>query len=266
MLALFGAAWIFSKPETLPIAMLWMISHCWIAFLIGLVLMVIRGAMLKASLGKALQAYILPAAVLAIIAGICLMIYPDAGFKGDLLTYLPVVLVFYGFGCLWLAFAGLDGGAFLRAVIPSLVGGLIILGFVAVPAFASDSFRYRSAFQLNARKTVIEDGKLVFSGDLEISKAGNYAFAAPRYIWTEEADELGGADVELGDIQWGETGAPKDGATGKFPMRIIWKKGVPHVDPGQLPPYEDGIMLEVSRPDEGGKVVYTISVQSEDME
>lgn len=260
MLALLGAAWIFSKPETVPIAMLWMISHCWIAFLIGLALMVVRAVASKASVAKPLQAYVLPVAVLSVIAGICLAIYPDAGFKSDLLTYLPVVLVFYGFGCLWLALGGLDGGAFLRAVVPSIVGGLIILGFVAVPAFASDSFRYRAAFQLSTNDTKIENGKLVFDGDLKIMKAGNYAFSAPRYIWTDTADDAGGGDVELGEIQWGQAGAPKEGAIGKFPLRIVWKKGVPQVESGQLPPYEDGVMLEVSRPDQGGKVVYYINV------
>lgn len=265
MAVLFGASWIFSKPETVPIAMLWMISHCWIAFLVGLASMVIRGLASKAPLAKSMLAYVLPMLVLAGIAGICLLIYPDAGFRGDLFTYLPVVLVFYCFGCLWMALGGLDGGSFLRAVVPSLIGGLIILGFVAVPAFASDSFRYRAAFQLNAKGTKIQDGSMVFEGDLDIMKPGNYEFSSPRYIWAND-DTGSGADIELGDIQWGAAGAPKPGATGNFPLRIVWKKGVPESTPGQLPPYDEGVMLEVRRPDQGGKVVYSISAQTDGAE
>jgi hypothetical protein len=225
--------------------------------------LVIRGLVSKAPLAKTMLAYVLPVLVLASIAGVCLVIYPDAGFRGDLVTYLPVVLVFYCFGCLWMALGGLDGGAFWRAVMPSLLGGLIILGFVAVPAFASDSFRYRAAFQLNTKGAKVQDGMLVFDGDLEIMKAGNYEFAAPRYIWSGDAEGGGGTDVEFGKMQWGSAGAPKAGATGKFPLRIVWKKGVPHNDPGQMPPYEGGVMLEVRRPDEGGKIVYSISANME---
>ena len=263
MAALFGASWMFSKPETVPIAMLWMISHCWIAFLIGLVLMVIRGLASKTPLAKPVMAYVLPVVVLAAIAGICLLIYPDAGLRGDLLTYLPVVLVFYCFGCLWMAFGGLDGGAFLRAVMPSIIGGLIILGFVAVPAFASDSFRYRAAFQLNAKETKVQGGTLVFDGSLEIMKPGSYEFSAPRHTWAGDTEEGGGADVELGEIQWGDSGAPKEGALGKFPLRIVWKKGLPQGDSSQLLPYDEGVMLEVRRPDQGGRVVYSINANTE---
>jgi len=263
MVALFGASWIVSKPETVPIAMLWMISHCWIAFLIGLVLMVMRGLLSKASLARPLLAYLLPMVLLAGIAGICLAIYPDAGLRGDLFTYLPVVLVFYCFGCLWMALGGMDGGAFLRAVVPALIGGMIILGFVAVPAFASDSFRYREAFNFTAKETNIRNGTLIFDGTLEIMKPGNYEFSAPRYVWMDEAAEGGGSDVELGEIQWGEGGAPKAGAQGTYPLRIVWKKGMLPQDANLLAPLEEGITLEVRRPDQGGKVVYSITAGME---
>jgi hypothetical protein len=262
MVALFGASWIFSKPETVPIAMLWMISHCWIAFLLGMVLLVIRGLVSKTPLAKTMLAYVLPVLVLTGIAGICLLIYPDAGFRGELVTYLPVVLVFYCFGCLWMALGGPDGGTFWRAVMPSLLGGLIILGFVAVPAFASDSFRYRAAFQLNTKGIKVQDGALVFEGDLEIMKAGCYEFAAPRYTLSVR-EETGGTDVEFGELQWGEAGAPKDGAIGKFPVRIVWKKSASQHNLRQLPPYDEGVMLEVRRPDQGGKLVYLISAKTE---
>jgi hypothetical protein len=210
-----------------------------------------------------LIAYVLPVALLAGLAGICLAIYPDAGLRGDFLTYLPVVLVFYCFGCLWMALGGerAGGGAFLRAVIPSLAGGLIILGFVAVPAFASDSFRYRAAFQLNSKETRIESNTMIFEGTLEIMKPGNYAFSAPRYTWAENFDNGEETNLELGEIQWGKSGAPRDGALGVFPMRILWRKGVLPEALSQLPPYEDYIVLEVRRPDQDNKLVYTLSAK-----
>ena len=96
-------------------------------------------------------------------------------------------------------------------MVPSLLGGLIILGFVAVPAFASDSFRYRAAFQLNTKDTKVHDGVLVFEGELEIMKAGSYEFSAPRYIWADDVSQGPGADVEFGEMQWGPSGAPKEG-------------------------------------------------------
>ncbi len=262
MAALFGAAWIFSKPETLPIALLWMISHSWIAFLLGLVLMVARGVTSRAALAKPLLAYVLPMAVLVLLALACLAVYPDVSLRGDFMTYLPVVLVFYGFGCLWLAVLGkrADGGAFMRAVIPSLIGGLIILGFVAVPAFASDAFRYRSAFQLTSGEKKIQDGTLVFEGTLQIMKPGNYGFAAPRYVWTHEEEENPEADTgtEYGVIEWGGQGAPGNGALGSFPLRIVWSEGILDGEISELPPYEENVHLEVRDRNREDKLIYTI--------
>ncbi|HSP42906.1 MAG TPA: hypothetical protein VLO11_08550 [Luteolibacter sp.] len=266
MAALFGAAWIFEKPETLPIALLWMVSHSWIAFLLGLVLMVVRGATSRAALARPALAYVLPVAVLVAVALACLAVYPDVSLRGDFMTYLPVVLVFYGFGCLWLAVLGkrADGGAFLRAVIPSLVGGLIILGFVAVPAFASDAFRYRSAFKLTTDEKKIQDGTLVFSGTLEITKPGNYAFVAPRYVWAfEEEDSEADTAIEYGAIEWGEPGAPENGALGTFPLRIVWSKGVVDTGVAPLPPYEESVLLEVRDQNEGDRLIYTIYTEEE---
>ena len=259
---LFGAAWIFSKPESVPVALLWVISHWWIAFLLGLVLLVVRGLSAKASMGRAVLAYVLPVAVLAAIAGVCLMIYPDAGLRGDLFTYLPVVLVFYGFGCLWMAGsreAG-DSLAFMRAVIPSLVGGLMILGFVAVPAFASDSFTYRNAFHLTVDSTRVVDGAIVSEATLEIRKPGAYGFSAPRYVWEMvESDAGSEPQTELGEIQWGAAGAPKAESPGVFPMKIVWRKGVPTGGISQLPPYEDFVVIEVRKTDEVDKLIYCVS-------
>lgn len=262
MVALFGASWIFTKPETAAVAMLWVISHWWIAYLFGLVVMVIRGLMSRRSLGRAIGAYVLPVGLLLGVAWLCLALYPDAGLRGDLFTFLPVVLVFYGFGSLWMSGgreAG-DSSAFLRAVVPSLMGGLMILGFVAVPAFASDSFRYRDTFDLKITKTTVKDGTMISEGSLGIRKSGDYQFSAPRYVWEmTSSTQSTEPEVELGEIQWGAAGAPKAGTQGEFPLRIVWRKGVIAGDAAQIPPYEDLIVIEVRRPDEDGRLVYSVT-------
>ena len=266
MVLLYGAVWLFAKPETAAIAMLWVISYSWIAFLVGLLLMIIRGLVIsRASLAMPLLAYVLPAALLAALTAISLALYPDSVLRSDLLTYLPVVLVFYVAGWLWMALRGAhaDGPAFLRAVIPSLVGGLVIFGMIAVPAFASDDFRYRSAFQLKTGEKSIQDGVFVFEGTLVIIKPGNYVFSAPRYIYSQEESPEGEVDLELGDIQWGAAGSPENGGQGSFPLRIVWKEGILPINSIEMSPYEDAITLEVRNPDQGDRMVYTIIAETE---
>jgi hypothetical protein len=264
MVLLFGAAWVFSKPETVSVAMLWMVSHWWIAFLLGLVLLVVRGVVSKMPLCKALGAYVVPVAVIVGLAALCLAIYPDSGLRSDLFTYLPVVVLFYLFGSLWMS-GGRETGdspAFLRAVIPALVGGLMILGFVAFPAFASDSFTYRNAFVFTVSGTQVKDGTIISEGSLEIRKPGMYAFAAPRYVWDmaeAAASESSEPQVENGELQWGASGAPKDGGTGVFPLKIVWRKGIPAGGLAQIPPYEDMVLMEVRKTDENSKLVYCLS-------
>lgn len=259
MAALFGASWILSEPETVSIAMLWTMSHSWIALLFGLVLMGISGVLSKTFPVRPMLAYMLPVALLAAIAAICLAIYPDASLRGDFLIYLPMVLVFYCLGCLWMAFGGADRQVFPQAVTPAVIGGLMLIGFVAIPAFASDDFRYRDAFQLTMKETKIQDGALVFNGVLEIQKPGNYEFTAPRYYLGEDIGDGDYADTELGEIQWGDAGAPKEGALGTFPLRIVWTRSVTQDGANMMSPLEEGVLLEVRRPDQGGKFIYSVT-------
>ena len=83
---------------------MWAISHWWIAFVFGAVLLIARGLIAKLPFGTALAAYLLPATILAAIAGICLAVYPDRAFSSDLFGYMPLALVFYVFGFLWMFF------------------------------------------------------------------------------------------------------------------------------------------------------------------
>lgn len=259
---LFGASWVFANPESVPVALLWAVSHWWIAFLFGLLLMAVRGLVAGRPMARAVLAYLLPVVILLGVARLCLLVYPDSSLRGDLFTYLPVVLVFHLFGCLWMS-RGREAGespAFLRAVIPSLTGGLIVLGFAAVPAFASDGFRYRNAFELGVDRTTVKDGVITSEGTLSVHKPGTYEFAAPRYVWdVAVADSSSEPEIEMGEIQWGAAGAPKAGETGVYAFKVVWRKGVTPGGVTQLPPYEDSVLFEVRRPDEGGRIVHCVS-------
>ena len=156
-------------------------------------------------MGRAAIAYLLPVAVLAVIGGICLLIYPDNLLREELLTYLPVVLLFYGLGVLWMKLRKEEASetpAVARAVIPAVVGGLVILGSVAVPVFASDAFRYRDTFEFSMADSALQDGAIQVDGAIEIRKPGNFKFSAPRYVWNETPD---GSSIGATASNWGKS-------------------------------------------------------------
>jgi len=262
-LVIFGLAWPLSHPESFASAMIWTISRGWIGFLAGLALLIGYGFLKGLPVARAALAYVLPAALLAALGGICLLVYPDNMLREELLTYLPVVLLFYGLGIIWLRtrLASPAAPAMACAVVPGVVGGLVILGFVTVPVFSSDAFRYRDAFHLTVSKSMVKEGALHIDGSIEIRKPGNYRFAAPRYIWGDFADtSTSDSQIELGEIAWGSAGEPKSSATGVFPMTITWRKGVPKSGVTNLSSYEDLVSIEVRNPDDGEKVIYSMSV------
>jgi hypothetical protein len=256
--ALFAFAWFLTDHESFFELVMWSASHWWAAYGFGLVVLLVRGAMMKKSPGSALAAYLLPVGVIAATGGVCLAIYPDAGFRDELMGYLPAVLVFYVFGYLWLRAREGTSQAFARAVLPPVLGGVMILGFVAVPTFAGNAFRYRDAFVLEIVKTTNPEGFVVAEAVLEIRKPGNYKFTAPQF----PAFSIGpGVSQEKAtrEILWGAAGEPKDGATGKFPLQIRWEK--PAVRPGipPMPGLEDAVFLEAREAGEPGVIVSTVS-------
>jgi hypothetical protein len=261
MVLLFGVATWVVKAEPTAIALLWAISHSWIAYFFGLLVMVVVGLVTsRSALAKSIVAYVLPAGVLAGLAAACVAVYPDASLRSDLVTFLPVILVFYLAGWVWLLLKKnpAEGQTSLRAVIPSLLGGLVVFGMIAVPAFASDDFRYHKAFQVKTRSVSIQDGALIFEGTLVVTKPGNYRFVAPRYLYGMEGSY--DQEAELGDIQWGEAGSPEKGGEGSFPLRITWKRGIL---PGHTPDmfsYEGAVTLDVHNRDEDDKRVYSMVV------
>jgi hypothetical protein len=258
---IFGLAWPLGRPDNAASAVLWAISHWWAAFAFGLVLLIGYALAIRASFSLAARAYVLPVALLAAIAWLCQMVYPDSAFRGDLYTYLPVVLIFYVFGCLWMLARSdkSEKPAFARAVIPGVLGGLVILGFVAVPVFASNAFRYRNAFQLVILKMELADGVVTGKGTLEINKPGSYQFTGPRYLCDElETLDESEPGVEIGDITWEAAEAPKVGAVGVFPFKVTWRKGMlpPHMK--ALPMSNDSIYLEVRDPAAENDLIYSL--------
>lgn len=261
-LAVFIVAAVSVFPESVPSAFIWTMSHWWIGFILGLVLMVGYGMAKKAPVGKPVLAYVLPILVVLAVALLCLAIYPDAAFRLEFSTYLPLVMMFHLLGLLWVGiFSGSDQSpAFTRAVLPSLVGGLMILGFVAAPVFNSDAFRYRNAFKFTITKAALVDGEIHSEGTVEILKPGNFEFVAPRYSFAEYLSSgEGDTGLDVGTITWGAPGEPTTGKTGVFPIKIVWRKGVLPATFTALPDYENEVFLDVCDLDEGGREVHFLS-------
>ena len=266
MVILFILSWTVVRPETISIAAIWTISYGWAAYLLGLVAVMVCGIKSRIPLRPSLLAYLVPAIVLALLGVLCLLIYPDALFREDLLVFLPITWVFYLFGLLWTMFArNASSGLPIipRLLMPALVGGLVIFGSVAIPAFASDAFRYRDAFLFTLDKRTSEDKSIIAEGTLEIRKAGDYLFSAPRYMFEEIADDPEGSPpIKEGVITWGASGKPNAGAIGTFPLKIVWPQTPSPTSPGE-PGFEEQMTIEVRDRSRGDRLVYSIYASAE---
>ncbi len=261
-LVIFVAAWRIIHPDSVPSAFMWTMAHWWIAFAIGLLVMAGYGLMKKLPIGRAVMAYVLPVLVLIIFAALCLAVYPDNGFRTEFNSYLPLVIMFHVLGLVWVSMSRDTGeqSAFTCAVLPSLVGGLLILGFVAVPTFTSDAFRYRNAFNFTISKVNVVDGEIRSEGAVEISKPGNYEFITPRYSFAEHLNsEEVGSGLDVGTITWGSAGAPTAGKAGVFPLKIVWSKGVLPANLTTLPDYANEVFLDVTDADDGNRPIYFLA-------
>lgn len=261
-LAVFVVGIVSAHPESVPSAFIWTMSRWWIGFILGLLLMVGYGKAKNLPAGRPILAYTLPVIVVAVIALLCLAVYPDVAFRHEFGTYLPLVMIFHVLGLLWLSLfrASDEGSAFTRAALPSLVGGLMILAFVAAPTFTSDAFRYRNAFKFTITKAALVDGEIHSEGTVEIQKVGNFEFAAPRYSFAEYLSSgEGDSGLDVGTITWGAVGEPTEGKTGVFPIRIVWRKGVLPASFTTLPDYENEVFLDVRDLNEGGREVHFLS-------
>jgi len=258
MIILFGLAYPFASPETASGALMWAFGYWWIGFLAGLGAVVLSATASKNKSGGALVAFLLPVLIVGGIAILCYTIYPTAGFASDLKGYLPMVLVFYVVGLIWMKLRSSSNQAMPRAIVPPLVGGLLLLAFVATPVFSSNAFKFRDAFDLKFEKMTQSGEELGIDAILEVRKPGNYTFQALHYHFLDFAMEHD-EDAGRGVIEWQGGQPPAPEATGSFPLRITWTQTTP-------PGYEMGIdysmyapMLEVRDADAPKEILTTIS-------
>ena len=226
MMLLYPVGLKIGRQETAAGATLWVLEHWWAAFLLGLIALLVAAVRSKTKPLQALVAYAVPVVLLAAVAGLCLLIYPNASFRDELAGYLPVAVVFYLFGYVWATMRKQEEGSLARALVPPLVGGFLILAFVALPVFTGNAFRYRNAFGLEVTQVKRDADKMIAECVLEIRKPGDYVFTAPvayllEFIMTSPD---GAQEFPPGTITWGGSGAPSAGSTGKFPMTIQWHK------------------------------------------
>lgn len=264
-LVLLGLSYPIAKPESLPVAMMWAISHGWVAFLVGAVALIAKARLSRQRPGAALTAYLFPGVLVAAIAGALIAIYPDPDFRSQLLDMLPLTLAFYLFGLIWLTFAksGDQKSSMMRAIIPPTAGGLVIAGMIALPVFQGNPFIYRNAFSFGVSKVAIENGQMIADGTVEIHKPGDYEFSAPRfsYVVVEGSSDFDSM-IENGQITWGAAGPPKSGSTGSHPFQVRWQKNIPanieHLRSGMSE--ESSIFMEVHQSGtERGELLFNLS-------
>lgn len=224
LMVLFGLAWPLSSPDTVSNAIIWMLEHWWAAYSLGLVALLAKALSAKIPPLTSLLAYILPIAVMMLLALVFVWIYPNSGFREDLLSYIPVSVVFYVMSWMWISLRKQAEPCLLRATAPPLFGGIIILALVAVPVFTSNAFIYRNAFTLDVLEVQRPENALVAKCVLEIHKAGDYEFRSPSTYYFEmiypEMTEDGA--MPQSTVVWGEAGKPAAGAAGKYPLEIRW--------------------------------------------
>jgi hypothetical protein len=241
----------------------WAVGQAWIAFLVGLVGILALSKWIPGALGRTLVAYLFPAAVTAVIGGICYAVFPDIGFLTEMLGFLILVWLFGVFGWLWLWSTpkARDQEGVLRALLPPLIGGIAVLVGVAVPTFQSNVFRYRNAFNLTLDKTVFADGKLTTDAVVEVRKPGNYIFRVVRYSYMDMIDDPDSqADHSTGRIEWKGTGAPAAAVTGSYPLTVSWDKAPAPAPLSDREYLEDYISLEVHATGDPETVIHSVSV------
>jgi len=224
LLILFGLAWPLTSPDTASNAVMWAIRYWWAAFALGLVTLLVTAVVRKIPPHKSLLAYILPVVVMALLALACMLIYPDSGFREDLLNYMPVAVVFYIMSWLWVRYRKESDSDMLRAVTPPLFGGIIILTLVAIPVFSSNAFIYRNAFTFDVLDVELPEQSMIAKCVLEIHKPGDYEFRSPPFFYFDMFDpESMEQDAKpMCSVVWGDAGKPGPGATGRYPLEIRW--------------------------------------------
>jgi hypothetical protein len=229
LVILYVLAWPLAAPEGAPGALMWALGHWWVAFAFGLVKIFAVAAFWKTAPWRAAGAYVLPVALVVVLAGLCLLVYPNPAFREELTGYLPVCVVFYVLGLGWAYLRRDEAHALARVILPPAAGGLLVLAFVAIPAFGSNAFLYRDAFSLRVLSIERPGPSMAARCILEIRKPGAYVFSAPGMLFPELAVEYPGDAAAGGEIVWGREGEPQAGDSGTFPLTIRYEK-VPEED------------------------------------
>lgn len=263
LLILFGLAWPLSSPETVANAVMWTLKNWWAAYALGLVALVLSALRGKIAPAVPLLAYLLPITVIVGLAMVFMLIYPNSGFREDLLSYIPVAVVFYVMSWIWISLGKDKEPDLIKASTPPLFGGILILALVAVPVFTSNAFIYRNAFALDVLEVQRPEKSLVAKCVLEIHKPGDYEFRSPSFyyfdiIYPEMMEEQA---LPTASVVWGGAGKPVAGATGKYPLEIRWDnipKGELMVGAENMPEAVS-VLLEVHAPDNPDVLLYTLT-------
>ena len=265
LLVLLGLSWPLTSPATVSTAVMWAIGYWWAAYAFGLVVLVVAGLTKKIPLQPSLLGYIVPVAVMAALALACLWIYPNSGFREELLSYMPVAVVFYVLSLLWVALRKQSEakGDLLRTVVPPLFGGIMILALVVIPVFTSNAFIYRKAFTLDVLEVKHPEKSMVAKCVLDIRKPGDYEFRAPSFYYFDMMDPetTKSENAPSSTINWGEAGKPAAGATGKFPLEIQWNN-IPAIAKEDLEAMMNDalpILLEARSATQPDQILYTVS-------
>lgn len=272
LFVILGLAWPLTSPDTVSTAVMWAIGYWWAAYSFGLVLLVITALIKKAPLQPSLLGYIVPVAVMAALALACLWIYPNSGFREELMSYMPVAVVFYLLSLLWVTLRKPTEtkGDLLRTVVPPLFGGIMILALVAVPVFTSNAFIYRNAFAFDVLEVKHPEKSMVAKCLLVIHKPGDYEFRAPSFYYFDmmDPDTADGTNAPTSTINWGEAGKPAAGATGKFPLEIHWNN-IPAIAKADLEAMMADalpILLEARSAAQPEQILYTVSAEGAEQE
>jgi len=262
LMVLFGLAWPLSSPDTVSNAIIWMLEHWWAAYALGLVVLVAKALIAKIPPLTSLVAYILPLAVMMLLAMTFIWVYPNSGFREDLLSYIPVAVVFYVMSWIWISVSKQGEPGLLRASAPPLLGGIIILALVAVPVFTSNAFIYRNAFTLDVLEVQRPENSLVAKCVLEIHKPGDYEFRSPSSYYFEMIypELMEDGSMPQSTVVWGDAGKPAAGNSGSYPLEIRWNN-IPKTEMAAAEMMTDAvpILLEAHASGKPDEVLYTLT-------
>jgi hypothetical protein len=261
---LFGLCWPLASPETISNAVIWAGNLWWVAYLFGLLVLIATALLKKAPMRSALIAYIGPVAIMVALAAVCFTIYPNSGFREELMSYMAAVVIFFVLGLLWVRLQKPNDarGVILRNLVPPVFGSVIILSMVAIPVFASNAFIYRNAFTFQIQEVQYPENSLIAKCSLEIHKPGNYVFKAPLLSYLDMIDPTTqpGQKAPNCSIKWGEAGQPAAGAKGKFPFQIVCDN-IQGYNKEQLQAFSSSalpLFVEVRSGDESGELLFTL--------